>query len=235
MKSLGDLSLEEWQAGQIILIDKPLRWTSFDAVKKVHYLIRKKFGVKKIKVGHAGTLDPLASGLLILCTGKFTKLIDTISVQEKAYTGHFVIGATTASYDLESPVENEMDWREVTPEMLLGEAKSMTGEQDQMPPIFSAKKVDGLRAYDAARSGRSIVLKTSRITISEFKIETSKLPEVPFEIVCSKGTYIRSMAHDFGEKLGIGAYLGSLRRTRIGDYSVDDAAGMVAFEESLSQ
>ena len=203
--------------GTVLLVDKPLTWTSFDIVKKLRYHLKVK------KIGHAGTLDPLATGLLILCTGKMTKQIDTYQAQEKEYTGTFTIGATTPSYDLETEVENEKEYGHIKKEDLLKAATSLTGNIDQVPPIFSAIKVDGKRAYKGARNGEDVKLKSRMVEVKSFELTGINLPHVEFKIICSKGTYIRSLAHDFGEILGIGAYLSSLRRTRIGDFNVNDA------------
>lgn len=206
-----------FEEGQVLLINKPLEWTSFDVVRKIRSLIRIK------KVGHAGTLDPLATGLLILCTGKFTKRINEYMAQEKEYTGTFVLGATTPTYDLESEPENFADYSHITPELLTATARSFTGEQLQVPPMHSAIKKDGKRVYELARRGETIELEPRKITISEFEITNIDLPVVHFRVVCSTGTYIRSLAHDFGKKLGCGAYLGSLCRTRIGAFHLKDA------------
>ncbi len=203
--------------GTVILVDKPLTWTSFDVVKKLRYHLKVK------KIGHAGTLDPLATGLLILCTGKMTKQIEQYQAQEKEYTGSFVIGKTTPSYDLETEVGNEMDISHLTTNQILEAAKQLTGLINQIPPIFSAIKVDGKRAYKGARKGEEIELKSRPVEIKVFEITDMQLPEIQFKIVCSKGTYIRSIARDFGELLGVGAYLASLRRTRIGEFNVTDA------------
>lgn len=203
--------------GTVILVDKPLTWTSFDIVKKLRYHLKVK------KIGHAGTLDPLATGLLILCTGKKTKQIETYQAQEKEYTGTFTIGATTPSYDLETEVENIKDFSHLKQEDLLNASESLTGKIDQIPPIFSAIKVEGKRAYKGARSGEDVKLKSRQVEVKVFELTEVNLPVVAFKIVCSKGTYIRSLARDFGEILGVGAYLSSLRRTRIGDFNVDDA------------
>ncbi len=238
-----DAPQNKFQKGQYILIDKPLTWTSFDVVNKVRWLIRKEYNLKKIKVGHAGTLDPLATGLLILCTGKFTKQINDIQAQEKEYTGIITLGATTASYDLEKPVDIEYPTEHITPELIQETAKSFIGEQEQTAPIHSAKKIDGKRAYEYAREGEEVKIKSNQITIKEFDVEVcefagneiladSKINQeapyqkgihVKFRIVCSKGTYIRAIARDFGEKLNSGGYLSKLVRTKIGDFNVVDA------------
>ena len=203
--------------GRVILIDKPLEWTSFDVVKKLKY----KHDVKKI--GHAGTLDPLATGLLILCTGKKTKTIESIQSQEKEYEGTLILGQTTASYDLESEPTAPLDISHITETDIHEATKAFLGEIEQVPPIFSAVKVDGKRAYDKARAGKKFTLRSRRVQIREFTITRIALPEIHFRVVCSKGTYIRSLANDFGAALGVGAYLSALRRTRIGDYQINDA------------
>jgi tRNA pseudouridine55 synthase len=209
----------------IILIDKPLNWTSFDAVKKLKYAISSKFGLKqrKFKIGHAGTLDPLATGLLVMCTGKATKLIQGIQDAPKVYKGSLMLGATTPSYDLETEVDQKFDYQNITIQDCEEATKKFIGEIDQTPPIFSAIKVDGKRAYKLARKGVELELKSRKVTITDFKVDTRELPLVNFEVACSKGTYIRSLAYDYGKALNNGAYLNSLRRTQIGDYSVEDA------------
>lgn len=213
--------------GKAILIDKPLHWTSFDVVRKLRGLIQIK------KIGHAGTLDPLASGLLIVCTGKFTKKINEYMAQEKEYTGHFTLGAVTPTYDLESNPEQEKDYAFVTTELLHITTKQFVGEIDQFPPIYSAIKKDGVALYELARRGEEVDLKARSITITNFEITQIDLPVVAFKVTCSTGTYIRSLAHDFGKALGCGAYLSSLRRTAIGNFKVEDAVTMEQFEASL--
>jgi tRNA pseudouridine55 synthase len=218
--------MPDYVEGEVILVDKPLKWTSFDAVNKVRFHLRKLTGKKKIKVGHAGTLDPLASGLLIICSGKKTKSISGIQDQEKEYTGIIDLGATTASYDLETAVENRVDVSHLSEEEIRAKANFMEGEMDQLPPVFSAKRIEGKRAYELARKGLQPQMKSKRITIYSFEIEKIILPEVHFKIRCSKGTYIRSIAHDLGQLLGVGGYLKALRRTKIGAYSVEQAQTM---------
>ena len=208
---------ENFQKGQVILIDKPLEWTSFDVVKKIRYLIKIK------KIGHAGTLDPLATGLLILCTGKRTKSIEEFMAEEKEYTGTFTLGQTTPSYDLETEPTEPRDTSHITEEDLKVAVQKFTGTIEQVPPMHSAIKVDGKRVYKLARQGKSIELKSRQVIISEFEIVKVDLPKVDFRVVCSKGTYIRSLANDFGIALGVGAHLSALRRTRIGHHKVDDA------------
>lgn len=202
---------------QVLLIDKDIDWSSFDVVKKL------KFAGKFKKIGHAGTLDPMATGLLILCTGKLTKQIDTYQGQEKEYTGSIVLGGTTASYDLESEVENPMPFEHITENDILQAANQLTGSINQFPPIFSAKKINGVRAYDLARKGEEVKLSAKQVDVYEFSFTRISLPELEFKIRCSKGTYIRSLAHDIGQILGCGGYLKSLRRTKIGEFSVDNA------------
>lgn len=231
MIDYGELTVEEFQSGQLLLIDKPLTWTSFDAVAKVRYAIRKKFNLRKLKVGHAGTLDPLATGLLIICTGKFTKRIADITLENKTYTGTFTLGATTPSYDLESETENHQSTDHITDEMVQEAVNKLSGAGMQMPPVFSAKKVDGKRAYISARKGKEVKLEARPVIIGKFEVNTSALPDVKFEIECSKGTYIRSIAHDLGESLGCGAHLSELRRTKIGDYSAENAIDPVEFQQ----
>lgn len=218
---------EEFASGKVLLIDKPLRWTSFDAVKKVRIL------TKISKVGHAGTLDPLATGLLIICTGKFTKKINEYMAREKEYTGSFHLGAVTPTYDLESQPEQERDISHITSEMIHSTTARFTGEIEQIPPAHSAIKKDGIPVYKLARKGLEVKLDPRKVTISEFIITDIKLPEVYFKVVCSTGTYIRSLANDFGEALGCGGFLSSLRRTRIGEFRVDDAQTISQFEEEV--
>jgi tRNA pseudouridine55 synthase len=230
---IEDLSAEDFLNGQFLLIDKPLEWTSFDAVKKIRYLIKKKFKLRKIKVGHAGTLDPLATGLLIICTGKFTKKIAELTLEDKTYTGTIQLGATTPSYDLETQPENFKSTDHLSSEAVQRAAEEMTGNSLQVPPAFSAKWVDGKRAYESAREGREVELKANPVKIHQFSVNCEHLPEVQFEIKCSKGTYIRSIAHDLGDKLEVGGYLSSLRRTHIGRFSVEDAMEINTFENKL--
>ena len=208
----------------MLLIDKPLYWTSFDVVRKIRGLIRIK------KVGHAGTLDPLATGLLIVCTGRFTKKINEYMAQEKEYTGTITLGATTPTFDLESEPRDLKDFFHLTHDQLLKAAATFTGEILQMPPVHSAIKQDGKRVYEMARKGIDVKMEPRRVTISSFEIISVELPVIAFKVTCSTGTYIRSLANDFGEALGCGGYLSSLCRTRIGDFKVEDAISMEAFE-----
>ena len=218
---------KKFEDGQVILIDKPLHWTSFDAVRKIRNLIKIK------KVGHAGTLDPLATGLLIVCTGKFTKKINEYMAQEKEYTGSFTLGAVTPTYDLESTPLDFKDISAITVEQLNETTRMFIGEIQQVPPIYSAIKKDGVALYELARRGVDVELKPRTITIKEFEITKVELPVVHFKVVCSTGTYIRSLAHDYGAALGCGAYLSALRRTKIGEHLVENAVGIEGFIESL--
>lgn len=218
---------KKFEDGQVILIDKPLHWTSFDAVRKIRNLIKIK------KVGHAGTLDPLATGLLIVCTGKFTKKINEYMAQEKEYTGSFTLGAVTPTYDLESTPLDFKDFSAITVEQLKEMTQPFIGEIQQVPPIYSAIKKDGVALYELARRGVDVELKPRTITIKEFEITKVELPVVHFKVVCSTGTYIRSLAHDYGAALGCGAYLSALRRTKIGEHLVENAVGIEGFIESL--
>lgn len=217
------IDIKQFAEGSTILVDKPYTWTSFDVVNKIRWNLKQVLGVKNIKVGHAGTLDPLATGLLILCIGKHTKLIDQLMGGEKTYTGTILLGKTTPSYDLESDYDAEFPVDHITPEKVEEVRKSFLGEQQQIPPIFSAKQVDGKRAYDLARAGKEVVLKSNTITISDFKVNLDRFPEVDFEISCSKGTYIRSIAYDFGKALQSGGVLTALRRTKSGELSIENA------------
>lgn len=226
---------EDYKNGQVLLIDKPLTWTSFQVVNKLRWEIRQRFNIKKIKVGHAGTLDPLATGLLIICTGKQTKQIDTYQGQIKEYTGTFTIGATTPSYDLETEVDNTFNTDHISEELLKETTKQFIGEIQQKPPIFSAIKKDGKRLYELARKGETTEIKARTVTVSEFEITKINLPEVEFRIVCSKGTYIRSIAFDYGKALNSGAHLSALRRSKIGNFSVDNALSVEGFIESLKE
>ena len=217
------MNIQEFKEGKTLIVDKPLNWTSFDVVNKIRWNLKRKLKVKKIKVGHAGTLDPLATGVLVICTGKHTKLIENLQAGEKTYTGTILLGKTTPSYDLETGYDQEYRVDHINDNLLEKVRSSFIGEQDQMPPIFSAKQVEGKRAYDLARAGKEVKLKTNRISITDFKIDASKFPEIDFEISCSKGTYIRSIAHDFGQALGSGGTLIALRRTRSGEQVIGDA------------
>ena len=211
------------EKGGVILVNKPYEWTSFQAVNKIKVRLKHYFNTKKVKIGHAGTLDPLATGLLIVCVGKFTKKIEEYQAQEKEYTGTFYLGATTPCFDKEKEIDNYYPTDHITQEAIYKAAEAFLGEQDQTPPMFSALKVNGVRAYEFARDNKEIKLKSRKITIKEFEITRIALPEVDFRIVCSKGTYIRSIARDFGFYLNSGAYLTALCRTRIGEYTLNQA------------
>jgi tRNA pseudouridine55 synthase len=211
--------IEEFAEGQLLLVNKPYNWTSFDVVGK----IRNSFKPLKLKVGHAGTLDPLATGLLIICTGKMTKQIDTFQAQDKEYTGTMILGETTPSYDMETEADQKFDISFITEEKIRNAGKQFIGEIGQYPPAHSAIKINGERLYEKARRGEEVELRLRNVTITEFEITEINLPEISFRVTCSKGTYIRSLVHDFGKALNNGAYLSKLRRTRSGDYNVDDA------------
>lgn len=224
---------EDYKSGQILLIDKPLEWTSFQAVNKIRWHIRKRFDIKKIKVGHAGTLDPLATGLLIICTGKQTKNIHEYQGQIKEYTGTFTLGATTPSYDLESDINETFSTAHITDALIHQTTKQFIGTLQQRPPIFSALKKDGKRLYEIARKGETVDIPTREITINEFEITHIDGNNIHFRVVCSKGTYIRSLAFDFGKALDTGAHLSALRRTKIGEFSVEKAVSIETFIQSL--
>jgi tRNA pseudouridine55 synthase len=229
------MTAEDFQDGQIILIDKPLTWSSFQAVNKLKYILKRQFDLpKKFKIGHAGTLDPLASGLLIICTGKFTKRITEIQSQTKEYTGTFTVGATTPSYDLETAVDATFPTEHITSELIQKTTLQFLGEIDQKPPVFSAIKKDGKRLYEHAREGSEVEIAFRKTTIHEFEITRFDLPEIDFRVTCSKGTYIRSLAFDFGKALQSGAYLSALRRTKIGDYAVESACTPDVFEKQIT-
>jgi tRNA pseudouridine55 synthase len=229
------MTVDDYKNGKVLLIDKPLKWTSFQVVNKIRWEIKQKFNLKKIKVGHAGTLDPLATGLLILCTGKFTKKIDTFQAQEKEYTGTITIGATTPSYDLETEINETFATNHITHESINDATKQFIGTIAQKPPIFSAIKKDGKRLYELARAGETTEIKPRKVTISEFEITNIALPKIDFKVVCSKGTYIRSLAYDFGNALNSGAHLSTLRRTKIGNFNVSDATTVEDFISNLGK
>ena len=228
------MTAEDFNNGQVLLLDKPLEWTSFQVVNKVRWHIRKQFNLKKIKVGHAGTLDPLATGLLIICTGKETKNIEIYQGQIKEYTGTFTIGATTPSYDLETEIDTTYPTEHITEELIHQTTQQFIGKIQQKPPIFSAIKKDGKRLYELARAGQSTEIASREIEITEFEITKIDFPKVDFRVVCSKGTYVRSLAHDFGIALNSGAHLSILRRTKIGAFSVDNALDIDGFISSLN-
>lgn len=222
-------------AGEILLIDKPATWTSFDAVNKIRYMFNRHLGIKKIKVGHAGTLDPLATGLLLVCVGKATKQISEFTGLNKEYTGTFYIGATTTSYDQETEIDQEFDTSHIKDKDIHEAANKFLGPVMQIPPAYSAIKIAGTRAYQLAREKEKVVIPPREIHIYEFEITEAGIPETSFRVLCSKGTYIRTLANDFGKALDSGAYLKSLRRTRIGAYHVDDAMSIAELEEMLIQ
>lgn len=226
---------EDFLEGQILLIDKPLTWSSFQAVNKLKYILKRQYNLpKKFKIGHAGTLDPLATGLLIVCTGKFTKKITEIQGQAKEYTGTITLGATTPSYDMETEVDTTFPIEHITETLLLQTIPQFLGEIDQKPPVFSAIKKDGIRLYEHARAGEEVEISARKTTIHEFEITKFDLPKVEFRVVCSKGTYIRSLAYDFGKALNSGAYLSVLRRTKIGDYDVVNGVSPAEFEQKIN-
>ena len=225
----------DFQKGELILIDKPYKWTSFDVVKSVKGQARRITGIKRIKVGHAGTLDPLATGLLLICTGKKTKEIEGFQAQEKEYTGTIYLGATTPCFDLEKEVDKRFDISEITEEQVRNTTAQFLGEIEQTPPIFSAIKIDGKRAYEYARNDEEVKIKSKKINIYEFELTRVELPEIDFRIRCSKGTYIRSIARDFGLALNNGAHLTALRRTKIGDFRVEDAMTPATFKELVKE
>jgi tRNA pseudouridine55 synthase len=216
-----------FEQGQVLLIDKPLRWTSFDVVQKLRNIIRIK------KIGHAGTLDPLATGLLIICTGKFTKKINEYMAQEKEYTGTITIGATTPTYDLESEPEHFRSYEHITEKLIKETTHRFIGEIAQVPPAHSAIKIGGKRVYELARQGKDVKMEPRQVTIKQFEITAIEMPLIYFKVVCTTGTYIRSLAFDFGETLGCGAYLSSLCRTRIGTHSINNAQSIEGFEKQF--
>ena len=226
---------EQFLNGEIILIDKPLDWTSFQVVNKIRWLIRSTFGIKKIKVGHAGTLDPLASGLLILCTGKMTKSIEQFMGQEKEYTGTFTLGSTTPSYDLETEIDNTFPTDHITEELLQATLNQFVGTIDQYPPVFSALKKDGKRLYEFAREGIEVNIPARKVNIRSFELTQKAIPKVDFKVICSKGTYIRSLANDYGKALNSGAHLSALRRTRIGEFNIEHAISIEDFEKQIKK
>ena len=223
---------QDFLDGQIILLDKPLDWTSFQAVNKLKYKLKNEFNLpKKFKIGHAGTLEPRGTGLLIVCTGKFTKKIQEIQDAPKEYLTEVKIGVQTESYDTEKPEILQQDYSHISEEFILETLQKFVGEIDQKPPVFSAIKIDGNRAYDLARKGEEVEMKSRKTTIHYLKDIEIDLPFVRFTVGCSKGTYIRSLAHDIGQELGVGAYLTNLRRTKIGDYSVENASSEILENE----
>ena len=227
-------TVQDFLDGQILLINKPLGWTSFDVVKRIKNLIRTKYSLKKLKVGHAGTLDPLAIGLLIVCTGKFTKRISELQGQAKIYTGDITLGGTTPSYDLETEIDTKFETNHITENLIKEATAQFIGEIEQKPPIFSALKRGGERLYEKARRGESFEIQARKVSVHSFDIKTIEMPKVSFEIKCSKGTYIRSIAYDFGTALKSGAHLSKLCRTAIGDYQLVDALDVSDFEKQLN-
>ncbi len=229
-----EYSAEKFIAGEVLLVNKPLEWTSFDLVNKIRFSLKRYLGIKKIKVGHAGTLDPLATGLVIVCTGKATKQIDQFLGLDKQYLANIEFGSTTPSYDLETEPDAFFEWEHITKELIEEKLELFKGETDQMPPIFSALKVKGQKAYDLARKGKSVELKTRRISISQLDLINFNNKNIRLDVGCSKGTYIRSLAYDIGVALNSGAHLTGLVRTRIGDYKLDDAISIEEFEKKLA-
>ncbi|HUH47581.1 MAG TPA: tRNA pseudouridine(55) synthase TruB [Arenibacter sp.] len=227
------MTKEDFLEGKLLLIDKPIGWSSFQAVNSLKWNIRKKFGLKKFKIGHAGTLDPLASGLLLICTGKFTKTINELQNQEKEYTGDITLGATTPSYDLETEINAHFPIDHITEEMIQKATLDFIGDIEQIPPMFSALKKDGKRLYEYAREGKEVEIKKRTISITQFEITNMAMPVIQFRVVCGKGTYIRSLAHDFGKALHSGAHLSALKRTKIGDYNVNNSVTPEEFGKLL--
>ncbi|MDB4225763.1 tRNA pseudouridine(55) synthase TruB [bacterium] len=225
---------EDYLSGQVLLIDKPLNWTSFQVVNKLRWKIRQAFSIKKIKVGHAGTLDPLATGLLVICTGKMTKQIDTFQGQIKEYTGTLVLGSTTPSFDLETEINNTYPTDHISEDLICKTTNQFIGEIQQFPPVFSALKKDGKRLYEFARAGEHVDIPSRAVSISEFEITKIDKLNLDFRVVCSKGTYIRSLANDFGKALNSGGHLSALRRTKIGDFDVTSATSIEDFIKNLS-
>ncbi len=227
-------TLENYQVGEVILIDKPLHWTSFQVVNKLRWELKQAFGIKKIKVGHAGTLDPLATGLLVVCTGKMTKKIDTFQAQTKTYTGTIALGSTTPSFDLETEINATFPTKHITETLIKSTTQQFMGNIQQYPPVFSAIKKDGKRLYEFARAGEQVNIKPRTVTIESFEITSISELLINFKVVCSKGTYIRSLANDFGKALGSGAHLSALRRTKIGTFNIDNAITIEDFIKNLN-
>lgn len=233
MQHKPEIASLDFVKGEALLFNKPYKWSSFQVVNKIRHLLRRRAGIQRIKVGHAGTLDPLATGLLIICTGKHTKRIEEFQGLEKEYTGTFFLGATTPSFDLETEINAEFPIDHVTEEQIIQTSKEFIGTFEQTPPVFSAVRIGGKRAYNFARNNEDVTIKPKIISVSEFEITKINIPEIEFKVVCSKGTYIRSLAHDFGRSLQSGAYLKLLRRTRIGPFHVDQAFELEEFEKQL--
>lgn len=227
------MSAEDFLSGRVLLIDKPLNWTSFQVVNKLRWEIRQAFNIKKIKVGHAGTLDPLATGLLIICTGQKTKEINTYQAAEKEYTGTITLGSTTPSFDLETEIDQSYPTDHISEALIQETTEQFIGEIEQFPPVFSAIKKDGKRLYEFARAGENVDIKSRKVFVSEFEITKISDLNMDFRVVCSKGTYIRSLAHDFGKALNSGAHLSALRRTRIGSFSLENSISIDTFIKSL--
>ena len=223
------MNIEDYKNGQVIVIDKPLNWTSFQVVNKIRWAIRNEFRIKKIKVGHAGTLDPLATGILIICTGKFTKKIIDYQSEAKEYTGTITLGATTPSFDLETETDHSFATDHITSQNLLEAAASFVGKIEQKPPLYSAIKKDGVRLYELARKGEQVEINAREVEIFAFEITEIAMPVISFRIECSKGTYIRSIANDFGKKLNSGGHLSSLRRTKSGSFTIESASSLESF------
>jgi tRNA pseudouridine55 synthase len=226
-------SATEYLEGKVLFIDKPLNWTSFDVVNKIRKSLRHNLGIQKIKVGHAGTLDPLATGLVIICTGQATKQIMQYQDLDKAYDARIRLGSTTPSFDLETPVDRTYPWEHITREMVEDVLAGLSGEQDQVPPVYSAKSIGGKRAYEMARKGKEVALRKQHVTISRMEIISFDPPDLSIHVECSKGTYIRSLARDLGRDLGSGGHLTALRRTRVGPYQVSEACPLDIFLKNL--
>jgi tRNA pseudouridine55 synthase len=227
------ISKEDYLSGQVLLVDKPLHWTSFQVVNKLRWEIRQAFNIKKIKVGHAGTLDPLATGLLVICTGKMTKQIDTFQGQIKEYIGTFVLGSTTPSFDLETEINKTYPTNHISEQLIHKTTEQFIGDIQQFPPVFSALKKDGKRLYEFARAGETVEIKSRTVSVQEFKITNINSLNIDFRVVCSKGTYIRSLANDFGKALNSGAHLSALRRTKIGAFHAENATSIESFINHL--
>ena len=234
MKAPLDLRGINFEEGYIAVLDKPLRWTSTDVVRKIKFALR-KLGYRKIKVGHAGTLDPLATGILVVCIGRATKMVDALQAEEKEYVADVMLGATTPSYDLEHEIDRTYPWEHITREALEEVLVSLTGERLQTPPAYSAKKIEGTRAYELARAGEEVALRQATINIYDMEIVEYALPQVRIRVRCSKGTYIRSLAHEIGQALGSGAHLTALRRTRSGGFTLEKAYSLDEFMENLQK
>lgn len=234
MEKLASIPFD-FLGGEVLLIDKDVSWTSFDVVNKIRFLLKHVAGIPKIKVGHAGTLDPMASGLLVICTGKATKQIDQYQAQEKEYTGTFTLGVTTPSFDVETEIDNHYPTDHITDNHIHSTARAFEGWTEQTPPVYSAIKVKGERAYKYARENAKVELRSRKIHIQKFEITQIQMPEVFFSVVCSKGTYIRALARDYGKAMDSGAFMSSLRRTRIGDFQVDNALTISGFQHLLEK